>query len=557
MKRCPECGREYDVTMSFCLDDGTELLYGPATEPQTAILHETAQPGEVATRAQIHSTQETGVVPSAINASTGRSFDKRLIAAPVVLAIVVVVGFSGYRYLSPANEINSIAVMPFVNESGNADVEYLSDGMTETLISSLSRLPSLNVKPRSLVFRYKGKEIDLQTVGRELGVEAILSGRVVPRGGDISLFVELIDVASTKVVWSRQYSRKQSDLVVLQSEIARDVSSTLKSGLSGEEEKKVTENGTNNPEAFRLYLLGRSLAGRRKERDARKAIENFEKAIALDPNYASAYLGLAQAYQFLAIYGNVPASETMPKSRAAILRALEISPDLAEAHVGLSSTELFMNRDHAAAERELQKALELNPNYAGAHRLNGMRLAFLGRNDEALAEFRKSIDLDPTLVTARINNAWALFYANRIDESDAELDVAQDLEPTFWFIELQRFINSRGRGDHASAVEHLARAQELRDEPEAAKFVRDSFARGGWNRMMRAAVADPERMKLWNYYLASFAAELGDKDAAFALLDKAYDKNDQFIFFAKIDPAMRPLHGDPRYNALLKKLGLE
>lgn len=562
MKRCPECRRDYyDDSLLYCLEDGVLLVQGsvPALhgdgdgEPQTAILHATAPANDAATRTQIHSTE----AEAHDRLEPRRGFDKRFLFAALLFALISLGGFLAYRYFTPAKQIESIAVMPFVNESGNADVDYLSDGMTETLISSLSRLPALNVKPRSLVFRYKGKEIDLQTVGKELGVEAILSGRLVPRGGDISLFVELIDVSSTKVVWSRQYSRKQSDLVALQSEIARDVSSTLKAGLSGEEERRVTQTGTNNTEAYRLYLLGRSLAERRTERDARKAIDNYEQAIALDSNYARAYLGLAAAHQFTAVYGSIPANEALPKARAAILRALEIAPDLPAAHIGLASSELFMERNFAESEREVRRALELNPNLAEAHRVNGLRLAFLGRLDEALAEFRKTIDLDPTAVTPRINYAWTMFYLGRRDESDAELKAAREVEPSSWFIEFQLFINSSRKRDTSAAVEHLARAQDLRDEPEAARFIRDSFRSGGWNGMMRSAIANPERAKVWDYYLATFAAELGDKDQAFALLDKSSDKYDQFVLFAKIDPAMEPLRSDPRYAELLKKLGLQ
>jgi eukaryotic-like serine/threonine-protein kinase len=580
MKRCPECRRDYyDDSLMYCLDDGSALLEGPASVgeaatailsdraasagrqnaedgPQTAILHDTAPPSEDATRAQIHTTEQTDVFPSGIREIPKRSFDKRLLAAPFLLATIVLGGFFGYRYFSSSNQISSIAVMPFVNESGNSDVDYLSDGMTETLISNLSQLPQLNVKPRSMVFRYKGKDVGPDTIGKELGVQAVLLGRVLQRGSDLSLFVELIDVASTKVLWSRQYGRHPSDLVALQGEIARDVSTTIKSGLSGEEERRVTQTGTNDPEAYRLYLLGRSLVEKRKERDALKAIDAFEQAIALDPNYAAAYRALAGAHSFTALYGSVPVSEALPKNRAALLRARELAPDM-PVHVGLAAAELFMARNFAASEREVQKALELNPNNAEAHRFNGLRLAFLGRVDEASAAFRRAVDLDPTNVNPKLNYAWSLFYLGRLDESDAEVKAAQQLEPGFWIVEYQMFVNSRGRRDHSAAVEHLARALDLRDEAEAARFIRDSFRSGGWTGMMRTVIANPERSKVWPYYVATFAAELGEKDTAFAFLDKAADKYDQFALFAKIDPAMEPLRGDPRYGGLLKKLGLQ
>ena len=567
MKRCPECGREYDNTMSFCLDDGAELLYGPASadEPATAILSE---PGAVAigfrasespTRAQIHTTEQTAVLPNGTGdvSAKPRGLDKRLSAVPFLVAIIVLGGFFGYRYFSSLSpkQIESIAVMPFVNESGSTDLDYLSDGMTETLISSLSQLPTLNVKPRSLVFRYKGKETNPQNLGSELGVQAVLNGSVVQRGNDLSLFVELIDVASTKVIWSQRYNRKQSDIVSLQSEIARDVSSKLKAGLTDADQKKVTKNSTDNPEAYRLYLLGNSLAARRKTKDLQMALDDYQQAIALDPNYALAYTGLAAAHTFMALYGGIPGAEELPKARAAAMKALEIDPNLAEAHNILGGVELFLGHDFQAIERETQRALELNPNLANAHRHNGIRLAWLGHFDEAIVSLRRSLELDPLALPTNINYAWCLFYAGRIAESDAQIKVTQEIDPSFWFIEYQLFRNSRAKSDYAAAVEHLARAQELRDEPDAARFIRDAFKSGGWTGFMKAAIAEPGRSKVWDYYLASFAVELGDKDKAFALLDRAYERYDQFILFLKIDPSMDSLRSDARFNELLKKLG--
>ena len=576
MKRCPECRRDYyDDTLLYCLDDGNALLEGPASsgsepgavetgfpsdEPQTAILHETALPNEAATRAQIHTTEAEP--RDSLNGSTEkRSFSAHRAAKPLAALIVGVLilagGFFGYRYFARANskQIESIAVMPFVNESGNADVDYLSDGMTETLISSLSQLPNLNIKPRSLVFRYKGKDVNPETIGRELSVQAVLTGRVASRGSDLSLFVELIDVASTKVIWSQRYDRKQSDIVSLQSEIARDVSGKLKSGLSGADEIKVTKSSTTNPEAYRLYLLANSLAARRKTKDLRAALEYYERAIDLDPNYALAYTGLASGHTFMALYGGIPGAEELPKARSAAMKALEIDPNLPEAHNILGSVELFLGRDFQAIERETKRALELNPNLANAHRHNGIRLAWLGHFDEAIRSLRRSLELDPLSMPTNINYAWCLFYAGRMAESDAQIEVAQEIDPSFWFVEYQLFRIARTKRDYAAAVEHLARAQELRDEPEAAGFIREKFKRAGWNGLMRAAIAEPERSKIWDYYLATFAAELGDTDGAFRLLNIAYEKYDQFILFAKIDPLMDPLRGDPRYNELLRKLG--
>src|SRR6266404_5298080 len=239
--------------------------------------------------------------------------------AAVITILLLVAGAAGlFLYLKARNTtvaIASIAVMPFVNESGNADIEYLSDGMTETLITSLSQIPGLNVKARSSVFRYKGKETDPKTVGKELKVQAILNGRVAQRGDQLAVNLELVDVQTENVIWSEQYNRKQTDLVSLQSDIARDVSSKLKIKLSGADEQKFTKNYTQNADAYKLYLQGRFYANKRTPKDSRKAIDCFQQAVRIDPNYAVAYAVLGISYAYLTIYGDEPASETFPKAR--------------------------------------------------------------------------------------------------------------------------------------------------------------------------------------------------------------------------------------------------
>lgn len=574
MKRCPQCNRvETDEALKFCRVDGAPLIsdsgsisgdagtakFGPgvaSSEIETSILQHTTD------AAISRGTGPTTVLPLQTPGTTG-ALAKPTSRKPIVIAVVVTAVFAAVTavvvnsFLSrkASAQIQSIAVMPFVNESGNPEVEYLSDGMTETLISSLSQLPNLNIKPRSLVFRYKGKEADPQTIGKDLNVQAVLNGRVVQRGADLSLFVELIDVASTKVIWSRQYNRKQSEIVSLQSEIARDISSKLKTGITNEEEKKVTRNYTDNPEAYRLYLRGNSLSYRRKSKDVRMAIDAYREAIALDPKYALAYSGLSGAHLFMVIYGGASPLEEFPKARAAALKALELDPTLPGAHAALGAVTFFQDRDFNALERGTRRALELSPNNANAHRQNGLRLAWLGRFDEAIASYRRSLELEPLLLVTNVNYGWCLFYAGRIAESDAQLKVAREIDSSFWFTEYQLFVNARAKSDYAAAVEHLARAHELKDEPETAKFIRDAFAKGGWRGFIERALAAPEGSKMIKYYLATFAAESGKKDKAFALLNEAYDKHDQFIFFMKIDPFVNPLRSDPRFEELLKKLG--
>ena len=326
----------------------------------------------------------------------------KYLAAGLLTLLLAVGGFFGYKYLSPPKQIESIAVMPFVNESGNADVEYLSDGMTETLIKSLSNLPNLNVKPRSSVFRYKGKDTDLKTIGKELNVEAILNGRVIQRGEQLTLSLELIDVQNDKVLWTESYGRKQSDLVSLQSEIAKDVSTKLKLKLSGADEAKVTKTSTTNPEAYQAYLKGRYYWNRRTAENIRKAIEQFRAATDRDPNYALAFVGLADCYLVLTQYAGAPISEVIPQAKAFAERAIAIDDQLGEPHASLGN----VNRQSwqwVEAEREYKRAIELNPNYATAYHWYSNLLEELGRYDEAALIIRRAHDINPLSSVIGVN----------------------------------------------------------------------------------------------------------------------------------------------------------
>jgi serine/threonine-protein kinase len=477
------------------------------------------------------------------------------IALLVLLAAVTVTGF----YLRARNSsatIQSIAVMPFVNESGKAEFEYLSDGMTETLITSLSQIPNLNVKARSSVFRYKGKETSPKTLGQELNVQAVLNGRVAQHGDDLTLKLELVDVQTENVIWSEQYNRKQTDLVSLQGDIARDVSSKLKIKLSGTDEQKLTKNYTQNAEAYKLYLQGRFYANKRTPKDSRKAIDCFQQAVSIDPGYAPAYAGLALGYSYLTVYADAPANETFPKAREFALKASQLDSTLAEPHILLGLLKFLQDHDFAGWERESQQALAANPNSTDAHRLNGFRLMFLGRFEEALAEIQRALEIEPLSTAGNINYAWTLFYAGRIDDSETQTKKAIELAPDFWLSHDHLSMVYRFKGNYAQAVEELAKSKELRDETEAARLIRESFAKGGWQGFLRAVTVEHASMKMTAYNMAGFYAETGDKDRAFAALNEAIDKADQFVGLVKIDPFMKPLRDDPRFQQVVKRVGL-
>ena len=309
---------------------------------------------------------------------------------PVMAALGVLllgsIGLGGYFWrqrTGPSNEIRSVAVMPFVNETGDPQVEYLSDGMTDTLISSLSELPNIKVKARTSVFRYKGKEIDPKVVGKELGVQAIVIGRVAQRDGRTNVLLEVVDTESEDVIFSTKYDKPQSALVTLQSDIARDVSRKLKSKLSGAEEAKVTKTHTADPEALQLYLQGQFYWHKGGRNHVLRATDHFNKAIEKDPNYALAYAGLASNYSSYGLYNIAPPADYRPKAKAAAMRALELDDSLAEAHVALGKS----GADDA--EQEFRRAIELNPNYAEAHDALCVSLTYQKRFDDAIAECKK------------------------------------------------------------------------------------------------------------------------------------------------------------------------
>ena len=479
--------------------------------------------------------------------------------AAAIVAFMLVVGAVGiWTYLRSRNNtdaaVPSIAVMPFVNESGNSEVEYLSDGMTETLINNLSQIPNLNVKARSLVFRYKGKDTNPQTVGRDLDVQAVLNGRVIQRGSDLIVYLELVDARSGNRIWGDQYNRKQSDLISLQGQIARDVSSKLRVKLTGAEEEKLSRTYTSDPEAYRLYLRGRFYAIRRTPADLQRAVDSFNQAIAIDQNYALAYAGLSLSYMYKGMYGGTPTKEAFPISGKFAKKALELDSTLAEAHVLLGMLAFVHEHDVGAFEREVQRALELNPKSVEAHRQNGLRLMYLGKLDESLAAFQRAIEIEPLSLPCNINYATALIYAGRIAEGEAHFKKTLEISPDAWLAHYNLGLGYRFKKDFAGAAEEFAIAKDLRGEGEDAKLIRDSFQRGGWQKVL--GVLTNPKMGFGSYNIATYYAELGNHQRAFDNINQAIEASDQTVGFMKIEPVLKPLHDDPRFKALLKKAGL-
>ncbi|MEO7658068.1 MAG: tetratricopeptide repeat protein, partial [Pyrinomonadaceae bacterium] len=495
MKHCPTCNKTYtDESLNFCLDDGAWLAGGAhRDEPVTAILSglgvppsggSESEPGAIATgfrgdegrtAASTNTTDQTAILRTGPEAEPqtglGRLSEKQSFSARrakplivvVVAAIVLIGGFFGYRYFSTANskQIESIAVMPFVNESGNADVEYLSDGMTETLISSLSQIPKLNVKARSSVFRYKGKETNAQTIGQELNVQAILNGRVIQRGEDLILYVELVDAQNENSLWKQTYNKTMTNLVSLQNDIARDVADKLKVKLSGADARKLVKNYTENVEAYQRYLKGRYHVFKLTPPEVQKSIAYFQEAIEIDPSYALAYAGLSDAYRSLVLVCEMRPTETMPKSKAAAITAIEIDGDLAEAHTVLGVSLFWYDWNWTAAEEQYKRALELDPNNSLAHLFYAHLLSNTGRHSEALAEVKRARELDPLSSFVGTLEGQFLLHAGQTDMALERLRQSSELDPSFFFPHIFASSAYIAKGMYREAAEEAFRAKEL------------------------------------------------------------------------------------------------
>ena len=577
MKRCTQCNHtEIDDALSFCRFDGTPLVRdsvsgsgraglasGSASElsemetrSMTELLPNTPPGTVLLTNELPNTTIATTLLPSRTGTTSKLKSAPRRIIQIAALAIALALTLAGgiFYYLTRNNNttIDSLAVLPFLNVNADQQLEYLSDGMTETLICNLSQLPKLTVKARASVFRYKGKDVSPRKVGADLNVRAILNGRVVQHGDILILSLELADARTENVIWSEQYNRRQTDLITMQNEIARDVSNKLQMKLSGADVRKLSKNYTANTKAYELYLKGRFYWNKRTVKDLEQSGDYFKQAIALDPNYAVAYAGLADTYAVLPFYRNESVREAMSPARDAALKALSLDGDLAEAHATLGQVATH-DCDFARAEREYKRAIELKPKYATAHQWYGILLFYLARHEESLAELRWALEIDPLSVIINLDYAESLFYAHHYDQAIVQLKKTLELDPEFAtaYQRLTKFYLAKG--NYTEATQSYATYRELIGEQNSATLIRASFAKDGWPGVLQALTATDQLNKLSRYEKVVFLVALGDRDKAFAELDKSYGV---FGPLLKIEPLLDPLRDDPRFIRILLRAGL-
>jgi serine/threonine protein kinase/tetratricopeptide (TPR) repeat protein len=498
-----------------------------------------------------------------------REFDSGLRAAASTVDLGEIAGSSRTPAISPIAETASypwwrgrLAVLPFVNGSADPNTEYLSDGITESLINSLSRLPNLKVMSRDSAFRYKGKDTDAQTVARELGVRSVLKGRVTQRGDNLAISAELIDATDNSHIWGQQYSRKPADIFALQEKIAKEITKALRLRLTGQEEKSLARTYTTNPEAYRGYLQGRYWANKRTEEGINKGIECFQQAIAKDPAYALAYCGLADCYSMHANYGFLPPKIGYSKANDAAIKALELDDTLSEAHVSLGFIKSDYTWDWAGAEKEFQRAIALNPNYGTAHQWYGYALWKTGRFEESIAEHRRALELDPLSLPVNRNLGLAYFLARQYDLAIAQLRKTREMDPGFVLTREYLGLAYLEKGLHQEAVECCEEATvPVAASPYAISALGYVYAMSGKKveaqKVLKRLVSLSERKYISSRFVASIYAGLGEKDKALESLKAAYEDRSLEIGPGIIaDPTYNSLRAEPLFQELLRDMGL-
>ncbi|HXA49627.1 MAG TPA: protein kinase [Candidatus Acidoferrum sp.] len=461
-------------------------------------------------------------------------------------------------YFAPATYTESIAILPIANQTGDPGLEYVSDGITESLINSMSQLPRVKVIARTTAFHYKRRDVDAQQAGRELHVRRVLTGRIVRQGDSIGVQVDLINVADGSEVWGQHYDRKLSELVTLQ----ESISESLQLKLDGSKQKRLTRGRTENQDAYRLYLLGRYSWNQRsagRKGIVEKAIRYFHEAIAEDPLYAQAYVGLAEAYATLPNYSDVSFEEGVLKGKAAARKALEIDATAYEAYVALASI-AGDEWDWAAADKAFRRALELNPGYVTAHQWYAGHLERMGRVKEGLAEFQRAYELDPLSPNVSLGVGALLYDDHQYDRAIEQDRRTLELAPGFGMAYLQIGLNLLAQGKNKEALVEFEHAHERMSPASPFPLIGYVQARSG-NRQaaldMLRQIGDPaKRHRGAAFDKAVLYLGLGDRDQAFASLNEDVDRHAPLIELVKVDPFFEPLRSDPRFALLLRRMNL-
>ena len=581
MKRCPKCNRvETEEALKFCRVDGALLIEDSAVGDESSatrilpashaaeqdVLADTAQPR--ATTSALHAGAQSkprgGDLKEERSGSNLISAIKQHKIAVLLALVVIVAGIVGVSvYLHARSKevaIGSIAVLPFVNQNNDPNAEYLSDGITESIIGSLAQLPNLKVMARTTVFRYKGQATDPQRVGKELGVGAVLTGKVLQRGDTLVIRTDLVKASDGSELWGEQYTRKLADVFAVQQEIAQEISDKLRVKLTGAEQKRLSNRPTENLKAFQYYMQGSASRQRNTREDLFAAIRYYEKALEEDPNYALGYAGLADAYGTLGAFGYIAPTDGRRKEEEFAGKALALDDYLGEAHAALGIAYVgFVPANFALGQRELQRAIELTPSLALAHFYLGISLAGQGLLDESLAEYRKARELDP--LSSTIARSLALPYYLKRDYVRALelLRQADELGPrlsTTW--EIGVYIHNNLSNETLSDLEKAKR--ERKDDSLLIYDTGMIYAGQGERAEALQIIKEMEEMSgsglSQSYWIARIYSALGDKEQAFMWLERALAAGAIGAFY-KDDPVWDPIRSDQRFPDLLRRMGIQ
>ena len=545
----PEIPEELQRIVGKCLEKDRNLRYQSARELSIDVHHLQKKSDQASVAAeQLDARRQSNL--------------RHYVLAAITIMILAGLGIGVYRLLTGRKSISSVAVLPFARIDADPDTEYLSDGITDSIIDRLSHLPGLKVMSHNAVFRYKGRETDAQAVGRELGVEAVLTGRLVKHNDALTINLELVDARDNSHIWGEQYDHKLSDVLTLQREIPVDISEKLRLPLSGESKERLTKQYTQNTEAYQLYLKGRLSWEKWTLDGTKKAIEYFQEAIKEDPNYALAYSGLADAYT-VAPYGTgLSLKEAHRRAREAATKALSLDPALGEPHAALAEVLFYEDWDFAGAEREFKRAIELSPSYAEGHHMYSHFLLTMGRIDESLVESRKFLDLDPLSPAPNLHLGYQYLYARQYDLSVQQHLKTLEMDPNSARAHDQLGDTYYQKGMFAEAVAEYLKEKGLsgaaQDDITALKHAYSaSGIKGYLHKQVEQFLAIRARQgQGLTVGIAAQYSRLGDKDKTFEWLETAYGEHASSLVHLREELAFDNVRSDPRFADLLRRIGL-
>ncbi len=498
-----------------------------------------------------------------------RSFFAHFQRYKLVTALIILLLLSGIAvtlyfrpFVEQATAIDSLAVLPFVNVNANPDTEYLSDGITDGLINSLSNLPRLKMMSRNSVFHYKGKDTDAQAAGNALGVRAVLTGKVMQRGDDLIVSAELVNVRDNSHLWGEQYNHKMFDLLAVQTELARDISQQLRLTLSNETQQRLTRRGTENPEAHELYLKGHYYLNTGTPDGLKRGFDYFQRAIEKDPRYGAAYAGLAEYYAadgFAFTTNSISPRESYEKAKAAALKAVELDDTLAEAHTSLGMIAVHQEWDWQTAEREFQRAIALNPNYVNAHHMYSHYFIYQGRFAESLAESERALALDPLDVAINFHLGLHYFFARQYAQAIKQLQKTLDIDRNYAEAHVILGLVYRQQGQYQQAIAELQKNAKMGGvdwRGILGNLYAISGQRSAAQKLLEELQEETKRKYVSPFGIAKIYAGWGEPEQTFAWLEKAYTEHDSNLTTLKVDPQFDGLHTDPRFVDLVRRVGL-